>query len=63
MRKCPYLLLGAPSVLIGDEAKPVMPAEMEACIKAGQGYSMAYDEAARAASTRETLAVLARLQR
>jgi dienelactone hydrolase len=63
MRKCPYLLLGAPSVLIGDEAKPIVPVEMEACVKAGQGYSMAFDEVARAASTRETLTFLGRLQR
>jgi dienelactone hydrolase len=64
MRKCPYLLLGAsPSMLVDEQPRPVVPTEMEACRKAGQGYSMAYDEAARTTSTRETLDFLGRLQR
>ena len=63
MRKCPYLLLGSSvAMLVDHQAKPVVPAEMEACRKAGQGYSMAYDEAARTTSTRETLDFLGRLQ-
>ena len=64
MRKCPYLLLGASlSMLVGDQAKPVVPAEMGVCRRAGQGYSMAYDEAVRATSLNETLTFLGRLQR
>ena len=50
-------------MLVGDQAKPVVPAEMEVCRKAGQGYSMGYDEAARATSLKETLTFLGRLQR
>jgi dienelactone hydrolase len=65
MRKCPYLLLGAwpPAMLASGQATTVVRGEMEACGKAGQGYTMAYDEAARAAALRDTLAFLQKLQR
>jgi dienelactone hydrolase len=55
-RKCPYLLLGParPAFLVGSEAMPIDLAALQICLKAGQGYSMAYDESVRARSTRET---------
>jgi dienelactone hydrolase len=56
-RKCPYLLL-APSrsaLLISGREAPMDPNVMQTCLKDGQGYAMAYDEAARAKSTRETV--------
>lgn len=34
------------------------PNVMQTCLKEGQGYAMAYDESARAKSTRETVAFL-----
>src|SRR5262245_42894981 len=65
MRKCPYLLLGGwpPLMLVDGQAKPVVAAEMEACGRAGQGYTMSFDEAARAAAMREVLALLQKIQR
>jgi dienelactone hydrolase len=59
-RKCPYILLGSgrPALLIGGQETPMEPVVMQSCLKDGQGYAMAYDEPARAKSTRETLAFL-----
>ncbi len=59
-RKCPYLLLGASSqtLLVGGHETPLEPTAWEACRKAGQGYTMAYDAAARTESTRAALAFL-----
>jgi dienelactone hydrolase len=56
-RKCPYLLLGPPqpAFLIGGREAPMDPDVMQTCLKDGQGYAMAYDEPARARSTRETV--------
>jgi dienelactone hydrolase len=56
-RKCPYLLLGPsrPALLIGGREAPMDPNVMQTCLKDGQGYAMAYDESARAKSTRETV--------
>jgi dienelactone hydrolase len=62
MRKCPYLLLGAGPLtsLVDGQPRRIDPSAMQACRAAGQGYSMAYDEAARAASLRDVLAFLSR---
>jgi dienelactone hydrolase len=59
-RKCPYLLLAPsrPALLISGREAPMDPNVMQTCLKDGQGYTMAYDEAARAKSTRETMAFL-----
>jgi dienelactone hydrolase len=56
-RKCPYLLLGPsrPALLISGREAPMDPSVMQACLKDGQGYTMGYDESARAKSTRETV--------
>ena len=56
-RKCPYLLLGPsrPALLISGREAPMDPNVMQTCLKDGQGYTMAYDEAARARSIRETM--------
>jgi len=56
-RKCPYLLLGPSrlALLISGREAPIDPNIMQTCLKDGQGYTMAYDEAARATSTRETV--------
>jgi hypothetical protein len=39
------------------------PDVMQTCLKDGQGYAMAYDEPARAKSTRETVAFLVKALR
>jgi dienelactone hydrolase len=56
-RKCPYLLLGPSrtALLISGREAPMDPKVMQSCLKDGQGYTMAYDESARAKSTRETV--------
>ena len=64
-RKCPYLLLGPlrPALLISGREAPMDPDVMQTCLKDGQGYTMAYDESARAKSTRETVAFLVKALR
>ena len=64
-RKCPYLLLGPsrPALLISGREAPMDPNVMQSCLKDGQGYTMAYDESARAKSTRETVAFLVKALR
>jgi dienelactone hydrolase len=59
-RKCPYLLLGpSRSILLVDgQEKPIDPSALQTCLKDGQGYTMGYDESARAKSARETVAYL-----
>jgi dienelactone hydrolase len=59
-RECPYLLLGSarPTLLVGGQERALEPATMQTCLKEGRGYTMAYDEPARAKSTRETIAFL-----
>jgi dienelactone hydrolase len=61
-RKCPYLLLGPsrPALLISGREAPMEPNVMQTCLQDGQGYTMAYDESARAKSTRETVDFLAK---
>ena len=65
LRKCPYLLLGAPApaVLVECRERPIDPDAMQACRTQGQGYTMAFDEAVRAASTRDAVAFLLRTLR
>jgi len=64
-RKCPYLLLGPsrPALLISGRETPMDPNVMQTCLKDGQGYTMAYDESARAKSTRETVDFLVKVLR
>lgn len=64
-RKCPYLLLGPPPpvVLVESHERPIDPALMQACLKEGQGYTMAYDAAVRAESLRDALAFLVKVLR
>jgi dienelactone hydrolase len=64
-RKCPYLLLGPsrPALLISGREAPMDPSAFQTCLKNGQGYTMGYDEAARAKSTRETVAFLVKALR
>ena len=64
-RKCPYLLLGPspPALLISGREAPIAPDVMQACLKDGQGYTIAYNELARARSTRETMDFLAKVLR
>jgi dienelactone hydrolase len=59
-RKCPYILVGGsrPAVLIDGQEEPLERSIFESCLREGRGYSMAYDEAIRAQSTRDTLAFL-----
>jgi dienelactone hydrolase len=59
-RKCPYMLLGSGRLtfLVDGEQRPLEPDVMQTCLKEGRGYSMAYDEAIRAQSTRDALAFL-----
>ena len=59
-RKCPYLLLGPsrPRLLV-ERPGSADGSQRHADLSEGrQGYAMAYDEAARAKSTRETVAFL-----
>jgi len=65
MRKCPYLLLGtaAPAVLVDGREQPIDPSVLQSCRTQGQGYTMAFDESARAASTRDAVAFLLRTLR
>jgi dienelactone hydrolase len=63
-RKCPYLLLGPrPALLISGREAPMDPDVMQTCLKGGQGYTMAYDESARARSIRETVDFLVKVLR
>jgi len=64
-RKCPYLLLGPsrPALLISGREAPMDPSAFQTRLKNGQGYTMGYDEAARAKSTRETVAFLVKALR
>ena len=59
-RKCPYLLLGPspPALLVDGHERRIEGTVMQACLKDGQGYTMAYDESVRAASLRDTLVFL-----
>lgn len=59
-RKCPYLLLGPSQavLLVEGHEKPIEAAVMQACLKEGWGYTMAYDAAIRSKSTRDALAFL-----
>ncbi len=59
-RKCPYILLGPSrsTLFIGGQEKPMEASALQTCLKEGRGYTMAYDESARAKSTRETVAFL-----
>jgi len=59
-RKCPYLLLGSPQpALLVDGQERLMDLDvLQSCLKEGRGYSMAYDAAIRARSTKDTLAFL-----
>jgi hypothetical protein len=58
--QCPYLLLGPsqPALLIDGRGRPIEATVMQACLKEGWGYTMAYDAAVRSESTRDTLAFL-----
>jgi dienelactone hydrolase len=64
-RKCPYLLLGSArlALLISGREAPMDPNVMQTCLKDGQGYTMGYDESARARSTRETVDFLVKVLR
>jgi dienelactone hydrolase len=64
-RKCPYLLLGSsrPAVLVDGRASPLDPAAWQACLKEGQGYSMAFDAPTRTRSMHDTSEFLRKLQR
>jgi dienelactone hydrolase len=64
-RKCPYLLLGPSrtALLISGREAPMDPKVMQSCLKDGQGYTMAYDESARAKSARETVDFLVKALR
>jgi dienelactone hydrolase len=64
-RKCPYLLLGPSrsALLIGGREAPMDINVMQTCLKDGQGYTMAYDESARAKSTHETVDFLVKVLR
>jgi len=64
-RKCPYLLLGPSrlALLISGREAPMDPSAFQTCLKNGQGYTMGYDETARARSTRETVAFLVKALR
>ena len=59
-RKCPYLLLGSsrPALLVDGQERPMELSALQPCLMEGRGYTMAYDEAARAKSIRETLTFL-----
>ncbi len=59
-RKCPYFLVGSsgPALLVGGQEKPLDVSALQACLKDGRGYSMAYDASARVRSTDEALAFL-----
>jgi dienelactone hydrolase len=61
-RKCPVILFarGAPTVLVDGRAQPLDPDALAACIAAGPGYTMAFDETTRTRSTADTLAFLQR---
>jgi len=61
-RKCPYMILGSaqPTLLVGGQEKPMDLSVMQTCLREGRGYTMAFDESARARSTGETLAFLLR---
>ena len=59
-RKCPYFLVGSsgPALLVGGQEKPLDVSALQACLKDGRGYSMAYDASARVRSTDEALTFL-----
>lgn len=59
-RKCPYLLMGqsAPTLLRGGQPTPIEATIMQTCLGEGRGYSMAYDEAVRSTSLRDTIVFL-----
>jgi hypothetical protein len=47
-------------VLVDGHAQPLDPDALAACIAAGPGYTMAFDETTRTRSTADTLAFLQR---
>ncbi len=61
-RKCPVILFGrrAATVLVDGRAQPLDPDALAACVAAGQGYTVAFDETTRTKSTADTLAFLQR---
>jgi hypothetical protein len=48
-------------MLIDGRERPIEPDAVQACPAQGQGYSMAYDESIRLASTRDVVAFLSRI--
>lgn len=64
-RKCPYLLLGPSQLafLVEGHERPIDPNVMQACLKEGWGYTMAYDAGIHVESTRDTLAFLVKALR
>jgi|EndMetStandDraft_8_1072994.scaffolds.fasta_scaffold58128_4 dienelactone hydrolase len=64
-QKCPYLLLGPSQValLVQGHERPIEATVMQACLKEGWGYTMAYDAAVHGESTRDVLAFLERALR
>lgn len=61
-RKCPFILLGigGATLLINGKGEPFDPNTIGSCLRAGQGYSMAYDPGLRVRSTADALAFLRR---
>src|SRR5260370_17464054 len=52
-RKCPVILFGrrAATVVVDGRAQPLDPDALAACVAAGQGYTVAFDETTRTKST------------
>ena len=61
-RRCPFILLGSsgPALLVNGGAEAFDPKTIGACVREGQGYSMAYDADLRTRSTADALAFLRR---
>jgi dienelactone hydrolase len=57
-KRCPYILLGerAPGLLVNGKEDPFDPGVIDACLKAGRGYSMGYDADLRRKSANDAIA-------
>jgi dienelactone hydrolase len=61
-RKCPYILIGSarPATLVDGQERPLEPERLQACVREGRGYTMGYNESARAKAVGEVVDFLLR---
>jgi dienelactone hydrolase len=64
-KQCPYILLGqrGPGLLVNGKEAPFDPGTIDACLRAGRGYSMGYDAELRRKSADDAIAFVKQVLR